>query len=89
MGPQSGIVGLVGLAHLFVTLVRRRLQEATPELTLDRTVRLLEAAFEEPRLGIARAIALVEYHVRRNETARRSHAKTWRAKHRGLKFLRL
>ena len=80
---------LVGLAHLFVTLVQRRLQEATPELTLDRTVRLLEAAFEEPRLRIARAIALVEYHVRRNETARRSHAKTWRAKHPGLKFLRL
>jgi hypothetical protein len=61
---------------------------------LDRTVRLLEAALDEPHLRLARAIALVEYHVRRNETARKSHAKTWhaktwRAKHRGLKFLRL
>ena len=60
-----------------------------PELTLDRTVRLLEAVLEEPELRLARAIALVDYHVRRNEVARKSHAKTWRAKHRGLKFLRL
>ena len=80
---------LVGLAYLFVILVRRRLQRDVPELTLDRTVRLLEAALEQPGLKLARAIALVEYHVRRNEAARRSHAKTWRAKHRGVKFLRL
>jgi SRSO17 transposase len=80
---------LVGLAHLFVTLTRRRLQHQVPELTLDRTVRLLEAALEEPKLRLPRATALVDYHVRRNEVARRSHAKTWRAKHRGVKFLRL
>jgi hypothetical protein len=60
-----------------------------PELTLDRTVRLLEAALEEPELRLPRATALVDYHVRRNEVARKSHAKTWRAKHRGVKFLRL
>jgi hypothetical protein len=60
-----------------------------PELTLDRTVRLLEAAFEEPELSLPRATALVDYHVRRNEVARRSHAKKWRAKHRGVKILRL
>jgi SRSO17 transposase len=78
---------LVGLAHLFVTLVRRRLQRETPGLTLDRTVRLLEAAMEEPELKLARATALVSYYVRRNEVARRSHAKAWRAKHRGVKFL--
>jgi hypothetical protein len=56
---------------------------------LDRTVRLLEAAFEEPELRLRRATALVDYHVHRNEVARTSHAKTWRAKHRGLKYLRL
>jgi hypothetical protein len=60
-----------------------------PELTLDRTVRLLEAALAEPELRLPRATALVEYHIRRNEVARRSHAKTWRAKHPGVKFLRL
>jgi SRSO17 transposase len=80
---------LVGLAHLFVTLARKRLQRETPELTLDRTVRLLEAALGEPELRLARATALVDYYLRRNEVARRSHAKTWQAKHRGVKFLRL
>ena len=58
-------------------------------MTLDRTVRLLAAAMEEPELRLPRATALVDYHVRRNEVARRSHAKTWRAKHPGVKFLRL
>jgi hypothetical protein len=56
---------------------------------LDRTVRLLAAAFEEPELRLLRATALVDYHVRRNEVARKSHTKTWRAKHQGVKFLRL
>ena len=60
-----------------------------PELTLDRTVRLLEAALEEPGLKLARATALVDYHVRRNKGARKSHTKTWRARHRNVKFLRL
>jgi hypothetical protein len=44
---------------------------------------------EEPKLRLPRATALVDYHVRRNAVARRSHAKTWRAKHRGVRFLRL
>jgi hypothetical protein len=56
---------------------------------LDRTVRLLKVVFEEPELKLPQAIALVDYHVRRNEVARKSHAKTWRAKHPGVKFLRL
>ena len=48
---------LVGLAHLFVTSVRKRLGKELPELTLDRTVRLLEAALEEPELKLQRATA--------------------------------
>ena len=60
-----------------------------PELTVDRTVRLLEAALREPGLDLPRATALVDYHVRRNKVAKTSHAKTWRAKHRGVKCLRL
>jgi hypothetical protein len=52
-------------------------------------VRLLEAAFEEPELRLPQATAPVDYHVRRNEVARKSHAKTRRAKHRGVGFLRL
>jgi hypothetical protein len=60
-----------------------------PELTLDRTVRLLEAALGEPELRLPRATVLVDYHVRRNAVARKSHAKTWRVKHRGVNFLLL
>ena len=52
-------------------------------------MRLLEAALEEPRLRLARAIALVEYHARRNEIAKASHDKAWYAKHQGVKFLLL
>ncbi len=52
-------------------------------------MRLLEAALEEPELKLARATALVSYYLRRNEVARRSHAKSWRARNRGVKFLRL
>jgi hypothetical protein len=60
-----------------------------PELTLDRTVRLLEAAFAEPGLRLARAVALVEYHIRRNRVAKASHDKTWKKKHKKVKFLLL
>jgi hypothetical protein len=80
---------LVGLAHRFVTLTRRRLQHQVPELTLDRTVRLLESALEEPKLRLPRAVALVEYHVHRNKVAKASHDKTWKKKHRRVKYLRL
>jgi hypothetical protein len=52
-------------------------------------VRLLEAALEEPRLMLSRAIALVEYHVLRNKVAKASHDKTWGEKHEGIIFLRL
>ena len=58
-------------------------------LTPDRTVRLLEAARQEPGLRLGRAIALVDYHVRRNKVAQASHGKTWWAKHERVKFLRL
>jgi hypothetical protein len=56
---------------------------------LDRTVRLLKAALDEPGLRLERAIDLVEYHVRRNRVARASHAKTWKKKHKKVKYLRL
>jgi hypothetical protein len=44
---------------------------------LDRTVRLLQRAIEVPGLTLELALLLVEYHIRRNEVARKSHAKTW------------
>jgi hypothetical protein len=52
-------------------------------------VRLLEAALEEPGLRMARAVALVDYHIRRNRVAKASHDKTWKEKHKGVYYLRL
>jgi hypothetical protein len=50
---------------------------------------LLEAALAEPMLSLTLAIALVDYHIRRNKVAKASHDKTWKEKHRGIILLRL
>jgi SRSO17 transposase len=81
-------MSLVSMAHLFITLTRRDLKKKTPELTLDRTVRLLQRAFEVPGLTLELAVSLVEYHIRRNKVARQSHTKTWLARHKGVKLQR-
>ena len=52
-------------------------------------MRLLEAALEEPKLRLPRAVALVDYHIRRNRVAKASHDKTWKEKHKGVNYLRL
>jgi hypothetical protein len=52
-------------------------------------VRLLRSALAARELPLERAIALVEYHARRNKIAKVSHDKTWYAKHEGVKFLLL
>lgn len=74
-------MSLVALAHLFITLTRRDLQEKTPELTLDRVVRLLWSAIGVPRLSVEAAIELVNYHINRNRIARNSHMKSWMLRH--------
>jgi SRSO17 transposase len=73
-------MSLVALAHLFITLTRRDLQKRTPELTLDRVVRLLWSAIGRPTLSVEAAIELVNYHINRNRIARDSHMKSWMAK---------
>ena len=82
-------MSLVALAHLFVTLTRAALKKKCPELTLDRTIRLVQAALAERSLSVPEAIRLVEYHIRRNAIARASHEKTWRGRHEGVKFVLL
>jgi len=76
---------LVALAHLLVTGVRQRLKKKSTGLTLDMAVRLLKAALPRPDLSLEAALAIVEYHLRRNEIARRSHRKMWQKKHKGVK----
>src|SRR5207249_4767387 len=59
-------------------------QKKTPELTLDRTVRLLQRAMEVPGLTLTMALRLVEYHIHRNQVAQQSHTKTWMARHKNV-----
>jgi hypothetical protein len=47
-------------------------------------VRLLKAALPRPELTVEAALAIVEYHLRRNEIAKRSHTKTWKRRHKGV-----
>ena len=56
---------------------------------MDRAVRLLRSAMAERELPLETAIALVDYHARRNKVAKKSHDKAWHAKHKGVKFLLL
>lgn len=79
-------MSLVALAHLFVTLTRLRLKKKTPELTLDMALRLLTSALERPELTEADAIAVVEYHLQRNQTALTSHTKSWRRRHKKVRY---
>jgi hypothetical protein len=51
---------------------------------LDMAVRLLKSALPRPELTVEAALAIVEYHLRRNEIARRSHTKTWKQRHKGV-----
>jgi hypothetical protein len=52
-------------------------------------VRLLRSALASRELPLEAAIRLVEYHVRRNKTAKASHDKAWHAKHEGVKLVLL
>jgi SRSO17 transposase len=79
-------MSLVGLAHLFVTLTRLRLKKETPELTLDMALRLLKSALACPTLTPDEAIALMEYHLRRNRIARTSHTKSWHKRHAKVQY---
>jgi len=42
-----------------------------------------------PGLSLELALLLVDYHIRRNAIAQRSHTKTWMARHEIVEVLRL
>jgi hypothetical protein len=44
---------------------------------------------EVPGLRLELALRLVDYHIRRDAIAPRSHTKTWMARHEGVKLQRL
>jgi len=78
-------MALVALAHLYVTLPKRDLRKAVPDLTLDMALRLLRSAFARISLTEDDAIHLVEYHLERNRVARQSHGKSWLQRHKRVK----
>jgi hypothetical protein len=55
-------------------------------MTLDLAVRVLRAALPQPKLSPAQALAIIEYHLRRNRIAKQSHHKTWKKKHKKVKY---
>ncbi len=52
-------------------------------------MRLLRAALAERQLPLVVAIALVDYHIRRNQIAKAPYDKAWYARHEDVKFLLL
>ena len=58
-------------------------------MTLDRTVHLLKRAMVVPGLALELALLLVDYHIERDKTSRKSHTKTWMARHKNVRLLPL
>lgn len=79
-------MSLVALAHLFVTQTKLDMREDLPEITLPRAMELLKATLARPTLDEDEALRLTEYHLTRNATARKSHHKSWRKKHKRRKL---
>ncbi len=55
-------------------------------MTLDMALHLLTSTLPRPELTEADAIAIVEYHLRRNRVARRSHTKAWHKRHKKVRY---
>jgi hypothetical protein len=49
-------------------------------------LRLVTSALVRPELKEMEAIAIVEYHLKRNRTALKAHTKSWHRRHKMLKY---
>jgi hypothetical protein len=49
-------------------------------------VRILQAALPRPVLSHEDAVAIIEYHLKRNRVAKQSHHKTWHRKHKDVRY---
>jgi len=49
-------------------------------------VRLLKTALKQPKLTQEHAIAIMNYHLKRNRIARKSHRKVWMRNHKNVEF---
>jgi SRSO17 transposase len=82
-------MSLVAVAHLLVTLTRVQLKKKLSELTLDLALRILRKALPRPKLSDEDAMEIVDYYLRRNRIARKSHSKRWLKRHGKVKFKQL
>ena len=49
-------------------------------------LRLLRSVLQRPTLTEDEAIAVMDYHLERNRVARRSYQRSWKKRHKKLKF---
>lgn len=77
-------VALVALAHLYLVQTKQDLKRDVPELTLPMAIRLVKAALEQPTLTVETAERLTEYHLARNQIAKKSHRKSWLKRHKDI-----
>lgn len=49
-------------------------------------LRLLKSALSKPRMTQADAIAIVNYHLKRNRVARTAHTKSWHRRHKKVRY---
>jgi SRSO17 transposase len=80
-------LALTSVSVLFLSEQRQRLREQeTSEFTLEQVKQVIEVQLDpempraEVRRQLGKVLMRIEYHQRRNATARKSHAKTKRAK---------
>jgi SRSO17 transposase len=77
-------MALVGMTHLFATLVRQECNADKSHLTLRQSFDLLRAALDRPPQSYDESLRLAEYYITRNATATKSHRKTWLQNHQRL-----
>jgi SRSO17 transposase len=70
-------MSLVGMAHLYMMLVRQDLRDDVPELSLDRAYHLVCDAMSRPTLGPEESLRITEYHLHYNHKAYQSHRNSW------------
>lgn len=49
-------------------------------------MRVLKAALPRPQPSPEEAIAIIEYYLTRNRIAKQSHHKTWKRKHKNVRY---
>jgi len=49
-------------------------------------LRLLKSALSRPKVTLEEAMDIVDYHLQRNKVAHASHRKSWKKRHKKVKY---